>query len=109
MPEPFLYAGRRCWVFHTESSREVYDRTQCDDSIKDGDILFVTTEKVVGILAGAWPIAVTEKHGEFHRLAPGVEWHYVGVGIGSQPGQYVDIVKVAREIARNNEWPIAIE
>ena len=42
-----------------------YDACQCDDTIKDGDILLIEREGVVGI-ADTWPIAITEKHGVLH-------------------------------------------
>ena len=45
-----------------------YDETQTRDDIKDGDVLAVTSEPVVGFLNEAWPVAVTSEPGEFHRI-----------------------------------------
>lgn len=51
-------------LVHTfESTREAYDASQTSDDICDGDVLLVPSE-------GVWPIAVTDAHGEFHRLVP---------------------------------------
>ena len=49
-------------------SGTAYDETQTDDNIKDGDVLAVSSENVVGFLHEAWPLAVTVEPGEFHRL-----------------------------------------
>lgn len=38
-----------------------YDATQCDERIKDGDVLVVESAGIVGILYDvAWPVALTE-------------------------------------------------
>jgi hypothetical protein len=42
--------------------------------VKDGDILVVESEKVVGIMVEAWPVAVTQERGEFHTLDPDITW-----------------------------------
>lgn len=52
------------------STGEAYDATQCDENIKNGDILVVRSECVVG-LADTWPVAVTHHHGAFHVLTDG--------------------------------------
>ena len=49
-------------------SGEAYDETQTRDDIKDGDVMSVSSENVVGFLNEAWPIAVTIEPGEFHRI-----------------------------------------
>lgn len=56
------------------STGEAYDASQCDDNISDGDVLVVPSERVVGVLVRAWPVAVTPEHGELHGLLDGVEW-----------------------------------
>lgn len=44
-----------------ESAGAAYDMTQCDDRIKDGDILVVKSAGIVGILYDvAWPVALTK-------------------------------------------------
>lgn len=50
------------------STGEAYNRSQTDDNIKDGDILHVPSEGVVGYLHAAWPVAATQEHGAFHSL-----------------------------------------
>lgn len=49
------------------STGEAYDATQCDDEIRNGDVLVIVPEGVVGI-ADTWPFAVTKNFGELHRL-----------------------------------------
>ncbi|MFF0291042.1 hypothetical protein [Streptomyces sp. NPDC005262] len=55
-------------VHRFDDTSEAYDATQCRDDIRDGDVLVVESEKVVGFLVEAWPIAITEVSGEFHGL-----------------------------------------
>ena len=59
-------------VHYFDSTGEAYDACQCDDDIKNGDILIIQTEKVVG-LAWAWPIAVTKNCGNLHFHKDGVD------------------------------------
>ncbi len=47
---------------------DAYNATQCRDDIRDGDVLVVESERVVGFLDAAWPVAITKAHGEFHHL-----------------------------------------
>lgn len=54
---------------HFDSTQEAYDACQCDDNVKDGDILVVKSERVVGI-ADTWPFAITDKTGELHSVKP---------------------------------------
>ena len=49
-----------------ESTGEAYDASQSREEIKDGDILVVLNEGVIGFLAAAWPVAVTEAVGHVH-------------------------------------------
>lgn len=56
-------------VHHFDSSGEAYDASQSRDDIRDGDVLTVPSERVVAVLNNAWPVAVTDNHGAFHRLA----------------------------------------
>jgi len=48
-----------------------YDACQCDESIRNGDLLVITSEGVIG-LAWTWPLAVTVAHGELHYAKEGV-------------------------------------
>ncbi len=56
------------------STATAYTESQTTDEIKDGDVLSVPSEGVVGVMVSAWPTAVTESTGEFHELASGYEW-----------------------------------
>lgn len=53
-----------------ESSGDAYDASQTRDDISDGDVLVVESERVVGFLVKAWPVAVSDEHGAFHALDP---------------------------------------
>ena len=56
-------------VHHFPSTVEAYEQCQCDAAMKDGDILVIHSEQVVGI-AHTWPVAVTVKHGALHVFDP---------------------------------------
>ncbi len=60
----------RFTVLYFETTGDAYDYCQHDDTIKNGDILVVKDEGVVGF-AGTWPVAITTLHGNFHVVAPG--------------------------------------
>ena len=64
-------------VHHFSSTSEAYSASQTREDIHDGDVLAVISERVVGILVDAWPTAISEAHGEFHRLDPDVSWDHV--------------------------------
>jgi len=55
-------------IHYFDDTGEAYDASQCDDKIKDGDVLVGLDDQVVGFLFQAWPVAVTEGHGHFHTL-----------------------------------------
>lgn len=65
-------AQRAVSVHHFESSGEAYDASQCYDEIKDGDVLVIKSERVVGVLHKAWPVALTPNFGKFHRTQDGL-------------------------------------
>jgi hypothetical protein len=56
-----------------DSTGDAYDASQTDESISNGDVLVVESERVVGVLVDAWPVAVTPEHGAFHTFAPDVD------------------------------------
>lgn len=66
------------WTFG--STGEAYDATQCDERIKNGDVLWVPSEGVVAI-ADTWPIALTEKHGQLYTATNPIDYvsHMQGV------------------------------
>ena len=53
--------------------RDVYDRTQTDDAIKDGDVLNLGNGNVA-ILVKAWPTIVVGDIEQFHRLKAGTSF-----------------------------------
>ncbi|MEV7870152.1 hypothetical protein AB0P17_29595 [Streptomyces sp. NPDC088124] len=55
----------KVWTFY--STGEAYGAVQCRDDIRDGDVLVIEREQVIGI-AHTWPFALTEAHGMFHTL-----------------------------------------
>ena len=79
---------------HTFASTDkAYNESQVNDSIKDGDVLYVPSEGVVGVLNEAWPIAVTEQAGAFHIMSGG---HTIE---GIEGGKYAHAAQVARQVA----------
>ncbi|WNI17675.1 hypothetical protein [Actinacidiphila sp. ITFR-21] len=51
------------WTFY--STGEAYGACQCREDIRDGDVLVIEREKVVGI-AETWPFALTARFGDLH-------------------------------------------
>jgi hypothetical protein len=88
-------------AFRFYSTREAYDATQTNDHIRDGDVLVIEREQVVGFLVSAWPAAVTSVHGELH-------------GFTTDPrtiddGKYAASVDLAEQIARKLGAPLGAE
>ena len=54
-------------VHYFESTGRAYDATQCDETIRTGDILVIESEGVVGI-ADTWPFAITAETGKLHEV-----------------------------------------
>ncbi|MCT9003512.1 hypothetical protein [Streptomyces rhizosphaerihabitans] len=83
------------------TTAEAYDATQCCDDIRDGDVLVVEAEGVVGFLDAAWPVAVTEAHGEFHGLkTPAHEY---------KDGSCAASIDSAERIAAELGFPLAVK
>ncbi|MFC0546889.1 hypothetical protein [Kutzneria chonburiensis] len=76
------------------SSEEAYGASQCLDEIQDGDVLYVPTEGIVGILVGAWPVAVTDQAGEFHPLHESIT-DQAAYWASQSGGQYEESFRVA--------------
>lgn len=71
-----------------------YDETQCNDAIKDGDVLVVPSEKVVGILYDiAYPVALTKEHGAFGSFIDGAFPSGAFDRYGEQIAKAVEIAK----------------
>lgn len=69
--EPTVEDGPR--VHRFDDTDTAYDITQTEEGvrrgIRDGDVLVVESESVVGVLTNAWPVALTEAHGQFHLMS----------------------------------------
>lgn len=96
-----------------ESSGEAYDLTQTDDNIKDGDVLVIPNEGIIGILFEAWPAAVVYSEdgpGKLHM----VRWD---VFLNSRPEKdYSESIRLAMDVAEadaditgNAHWATARE
>ncbi|MGW1157795.1 hypothetical protein ACWD48_06115 [Streptomyces sp. NPDC002519] len=81
------------------STADAYDATQCRDDIRNGDVLVVEAEGVVGFLDEAWPIAITEAHGEFHGLKTPAREHH--------DGRFTASAEIAEKIAAELGFPLA--
>lgn len=55
------------WIFTTNSGA-AYDATQTNSDIRDGDVLIVPNEGVLGIMVKAWPVALTSEKGQFDGI-----------------------------------------
>ncbi|WP_324787162.1 hypothetical protein [Streptomyces sp. H51] len=86
-------------VHRFDDTVEAYDATQCREDIRDGDVLVVESEKVVGFLDAAWPVAITEAHGEFHGLRIPAREHH--------GGRFAASADVAERIAAELDFPLA--
>ena len=87
----------RSHEFH--SSGQAYNACQTNDDIKNGDLLIIDNEEVIG-LADTWPVAVTEKFGELHTMKPGRPMS------GHFPKEAVD---AAVAEANKRGWPVSKE
>ncbi|MFJ1731486.1 hypothetical protein [Streptomyces sp. NPDC088254] len=85
-------------VHHFDSTGSAYNQTQCRDDIRDGDVLVVEGEGVVGFLRSAWPAAVTVAYGELHRIE--------GDPRTLDDGQYAGSVEAAEQIAREHGFAL---
>ncbi|MEU4095517.1 hypothetical protein [Streptomyces sp. NPDC026673] len=85
-------------------TRDAYDATQCRDGIRDGDVLVVESAKVVGFLDAAWPVAITEAHGEFHGNGTAIE-----AAPRYADGRYAASIERARQVAVALGFPLAVD
>lgn len=89
------------------SSSDAYNCSQCYEEIKNGDVLWIPEEKVVGILVEAWPVAVSEAKGAFHEIDSRVkdwDWSKVGsVSLGKPDYNMSEAFKIASAIKRSME------
>lgn len=50
-----------------DTTELAYKASQTNSAIKNGDLLIIASEKVVGV-ADTWPFAVTMAHGSLHSI-----------------------------------------
>lgn len=84
-------------VWRFPSTRNAYDACQTSEDIRDGDVLVIEDEKVVGI-AWTWPFALTESFGELHVTTANPRTY--------QGGIFAAGVDLAEQIARDYGWRI---
>lgn len=108
---------------HTfESTHEAYDASQIgewirDDNghlsqIKDGDVLVVPSEGIIGVLIEAWPTAVVwpdEDCGSFHRMS--FDWVETAGRVPSTGKDYspsfmkcLEVAHADADITGNEHW-----
>ncbi|MBM4574961.1 hypothetical protein GS896_25685 [Rhodococcus hoagii] len=70
-PEPIASVPDTAATVHIfDDSGEAYDLSQCDDTIRSGDVLYVPSENAAAILYLAWPTVLPGyERGEFHGQA----------------------------------------
>lgn len=73
------------------SGSEIYDETQTNDNIKDGDVII--TDTGTGIMVSAWPVVVSGNIEGFHRIRAGLTWEEF------ENGQYLNSAQKAMEVA----------
>lgn len=83
---------------HTfDNTTDAYDATQCNEEIKDGDVLVIESEQVIGI-AYTFPFALTEYIGELHVTIANPRTREGGI--------FAAGVDRAEQIARERGWRI---
>ncbi|MCT9105390.1 hypothetical protein [Streptomyces mirabilis] len=84
-------------IHHFDDTTEAYNAAQCRDDIRDGDVLVIETEKVIGI-AWTWPFALTESFGELHVTTVNPRTY--------QDGIFAAGVDRGEQLAREMGWRI---
>lgn len=65
--------------FENLSDGEVYNETQTNEEIHDGDILLLSGNRTA-ILCKAWPVMVRGTSLDLHRLADDTDWCHFEAG-----------------------------
>lgn len=86
------------------STGAAYDRTQMDDEIYDGDVLYVLDQElgiIVGFMCSAWPVALycSTTPGAFHTLTPGSDVSEI------EGGRYAATAALAKQWAEPDNVP----
>lgn len=86
-------------IHHYETTVAAYAATQSDDQVREGDVLIIESEGVVG-LASTWPVAVTELSGELHHLEGA--WPLAKLGFAKKS------IDLARDAAKTLGFPLFV-
>lgn len=89
MPDQHLFASTRDAYTSVNTGVNI----DTGDRVRDGDILIVPSEGVIGFAYSAWPTAVvypTDEPGAFHTMADTFE---------SNNPQYAESIRICRQIA----------
>ncbi|MCC9309889.1 hypothetical protein LN042_22925 [Kitasatospora sp. RB6PN24] len=86
-------------VHRFDSTAEAYDATQCDEEIRDGDVLVIEAESVVGFLVKAWPVSATAARGELHGFQGPIEEFKGGAYVASHRAACVLAAELGFEVA----------
>jgi len=84
-----------------ESTADAYAVCQCDATIRNGDLLVIPSEQVVG-LAWTWPVAVTVFPGDLHTLDAAADVTRLRTNAGWTVAQ----VQAAVAEADRRGWPV---
>jgi hypothetical protein len=103
VPEARMAAERPA-IHEFSSTGSAYDATQTE--LDDGEVLLVRDEGVVGV-SDTWPIAVTEAHGELHRMASGYTVEQWASASGSKDSaRLIAGHRAAVELAKKLGYPL---
>lgn len=83
---------------HTfDSSEDAYNTSQSSGEINDGDIFYIPSEKIVGVMYQAWPVALFYKDtpGQFHTLKKS----------GTEYATYAKSIEMAKKLADKDGIP----
>lgn len=87
-------------VHHFTDSSTAYDVCMSSDDVKDGDVLLIASEGVIGVLTNAHPVALTEAHGELHPMVPRYKIREMN------GGRYVPSADLAQFTADQMGWSL---
>lgn len=71
---------------------DLYDWTQTESALRDGDVFVSEDGKVAGVLMEAWPVLVAGESCELHTLAETYTWETF------EDGKYAAAAVVARKL-----------
>lgn len=93
-----------------DSTEEAYTATQTRGSIRDGDVLVIPSEGIIGILTEAWPTAIVyadDDTGAFHRIADGAAGDELRKRYKRSIAEAIAIAQSDADITGNAHWATA--